>query len=176
MRESIVREIITRMLKPLRERVLMLATRVVVSAIDDSKKVQVLQVKGLADEDLADIEHFQNFGFTSHAPKNSEALMISIGGNREHSIVIALENREKRFKDLEEGESVQYFDDKNYFAVRKGGKFEVKNDSNELIEVLVDLVQAIIDARTATLGGPQPLLNIKNPFPQIKRQLKTFKY
>lgn len=57
--------------------------------------------------------------------------------------------------------------------VKPNGKIKLENTSNEIVTLLVDLVQAILDARTNTALGPQPLLNPE--FSTIKSKLETFK-
>ena len=55
------------------------------------------------------------------------------------------------------------------------GKLSAENATGELISILSRLVQAIINARVATLLGPQPLLSLLDPFPLIGAELDTFK-
>jgi phage baseplate assembly protein V len=172
--ENTVITIFKKLIRPFKERIAMLATRVVIMAVDDSKKIQMVQLSAFADEDLSDIERFQNFAFTSNPPVKSEGLMISLGGNRGHNVVIALDNRDKRPTGLKSGESAHYFNQEHYIALREGGKIQLKNKKHDLVKIHTDLVQAIIDARTLTLGGVQPLLNAKDPFAQIKRRYETF--
>jgi hypothetical protein len=59
--------------------------------------------------------------------------------------------------------------------LHEDGKIEVKNSGFELVALMSRLLQAIIDARTATMLGPMPLLNPADPFPTIKANLDTFK-
>lgn len=56
--------------------------------------------------------------------------------------------------------------------IKKNGHIQFINKTDELVKVLNDLLQAILDARTPTCGGPQPLNNPK--WPDIVRRLKTF--
>lgn len=173
--ERAIIEIVKKLLSPIKTRVLMLASRCIVTQVDDTKKMQILQVSVLKGEELSDIERFQNYGFTSNPPtEDSEALLISICGDREHSIVIALDNRTKRLLGLKSGETAMYTDSKNYIALKEGGVVEIKNEKHIFMQVMSDFAQAMIDARTATLGGPQPLLNAKDPFVKIKQRIETF--
>lgn len=55
-----------------------------------------------------------------------------------------------------------------------GGKFKIKNDSNELLDLLVQLTQAIIDARINTIFGPQQVINFAD-FQDILDKLETLK-
>ena len=50
----------------------------------------------------------QNYGLTSHPPKGAEALLVALGGQRQHAVVIAVEDRRYRVTDLGEGEVALY--------------------------------------------------------------------
>lgn len=56
--------------------------------------------------------------------------------------------------------------------VKKNGHIQIINKTDELVKVLNDVLQAILDARTATCGGPQPLVNPK--WPTLVKRLKSF--
>lgn len=88
-------------------------TRVTLSKIDDSKKVQEVDINILQDETKEGVERFQNYGFSSVPLKQkgkqvAEAIVAFLGGNRSHGVVIATDDRRYRPKDLKEGESVIY--------------------------------------------------------------------
>lgn len=59
-------------------------------------------------------------------------------------------------------------------VVMENGKFKIKNASNELLDLLSQLVQAILDARTMTAMGPQPFLNLAT-FAVLKTKIDTLK-
>lgn len=89
--------------------------RVTLAKIDDSKKVQEVDVNVLQDETKEGVERFQNYGFSSvplkqAGKKVAEAIVAYLGGNRSHAVVIATDDRRYRPKDLKEGESVFYDD------------------------------------------------------------------
>lgn len=58
--------------------------------------------------------------------------------------------------------------------VKPDGKFQIKNPSNELFDLLVQTVQAIIDARINTIYGPQQVINFAD-FMVLKTKLETLK-
>ena len=59
-------------------------------------------------------------------------------------------------------------------TLKDDGKIQVKNDSEELLDLLDQLLQALLDARTNTLLGPQPLVP-PTLFSAIKTKLATLK-
>lgn len=103
-----INNFINRKQQGLKNRIMNLIGRCVLAAVTDSKKMQEVKVTILEGETKDEIEHFQNYGFTSHAPKNSEGLAISLNGNRDHTVVINIDNREFRIKSLAEGEVAVY--------------------------------------------------------------------
>lgn len=96
---------------PIREignRVMMMFGRGVLRGVDDSNGRQQLQVELLKDELRDGVEHMQNYGFTSH-PKGGDVAVAFIGGNREHGIVLVVDDRRYRIP-LEAGEVAIYDD------------------------------------------------------------------
>ena len=168
---------IQKLMEPLKRRVLLMIGRAIIQTVDDSKGVQTAKISVLADETIDKVERFQQFGITSNPPLNSEAVVLFLGGNREHGIIVGIEDRNTRKKELEPGETAIYTSDGSFIHFKLGGKLLIKNDSNEWVAVKDQYMQALIDARTMTLMGPQPLLS-RSPnetFLQIKDRFKTFK-
>lgn len=84
--------------------------RAVIKLVNDVTRVQGLQVSLLADEAHDFVERFGEYGFTSHPQPGAEAVMVSVGGNRDHGIVIAVEDRRYRLTNLQAGEVAIYDD------------------------------------------------------------------
>lgn len=96
--------------KPLSDRIRMAIGRGLVKLVDDTKKAQAMQIELLADESHDQVERFQQYGFTANPHPEAEALTVSVGGLRSHSIVIAVEDRRYRLKGLQTGECALYDD------------------------------------------------------------------
>lgn len=61
------------------------------------------------------------------------------------------------------------------FRLTTSGKFALKNKSGEeLVSLLSDLCQAIVDAKTNTVFGPQPFVNLAD-FIQLKTKIDSLK-
>lgn len=171
-----VANFIRRAIAPLQNRVMLMIGRAVITAVKNDKTIQELQLSALDGESLDNIQRFQEFGFCSVPPANSEAIMVALGGNRAAVVVIATENRKLRPTDWEVGESGFYNEDGAFAVLRKGGFLEVKNESEELVTVLSDALQAIIDSRNITAIGPQPMTpESVLALTEIKERLDTFK-
>ena len=141
---------VQKMLAPIRRRVMLIASRGVIELVDDTPKCQSVQVSALADEVLDEVEHFQSFGFTSVPPKGSECIVLSLGGNRSTSVVLAVGDRRVRLKGLNSGDVAVYNDDGTASIVlRHGGKIEVIASQVNLAEAtaadFVALAQKVLD-------------------------------
>ena len=100
--------------------------RALLKLVDDSRKCQELQLQLLADEVRSNAERFQNYGFTSHPLPGAEAITLFIGGDRSHPVVLAVEDRRYRKKNLEQGEVAMYTDEGDYVLFKRGRIVEIK--------------------------------------------------
>lgn len=97
-----------RLIAPLEARVRGMVSRGVVTAVDDTKGIQELQLRLGAKEVRSIVERFGTYGFTSHPPKGSEAVAVFVGGSREHPIAAGVEDRSSRKSGLAEGDASVY--------------------------------------------------------------------
>jgi len=111
---------LNKVLKPLRRKVRQLVSRGVVTLIDPNQLMQVLQVELLKGEVLDDVEHFESYGYTAHAPADSEVLTASLNGQRSHTVAIAVANRVFRLKGLAKGEVALYTDEGDVIHFKRG--------------------------------------------------------
>lgn len=91
--------------------------------------IQRVQVQGLADETLQEIEQLQQFGFTSHAPADTDVIVIPLGGDTSHGIVIASEHGSFRVKNLQSGEVAVYDESGSSIVLKKGKLIEMNCDT-----------------------------------------------
>lgn len=63
--------------------------------------------------------------------------------------------------------SVVIKNSKSVIEIMTSGKFKITNGKDETFDLLVQLVQAILDSKTNTLLGPQPLINPTGEFNKI---------
>ncbi|MDR1276377.1 MAG: phage baseplate assembly protein V [Candidatus Accumulibacter sp.] len=97
----------------------------VLNRINDTTPVQTAQVAILADETQDDVERIQEYGFTSVPPAGSEAVVVFQGGNRDHGLIIATDNRTFRLKNLASGEVALYTDEGDTIVFRRGNVIEI---------------------------------------------------
>lgn len=178
-----IRKAVRDIVKPLQNRVLLLVGRGILMAVNDSQKIQQMQITLLADEVKDQVESFAHFGFTSNPPPNSEIIMLSVGGSRDNGVVIASENRESRLKGLEPGESALYNISGKYIWMKKDNnihmmlnKLKIQNESNEMVSVLSEFMDEVIKGLTITALGPQPWEpSTKAKLEAVKAKMDTFK-
>lgn len=179
-----------RWIAPLRRRISMIVARAKMSAVTEGAKgLQKVQFEFMGNT-LDNVEYIEPYGFTSKPKAGAQVAVFFLNGNRDHGIVLSVADGRTRPRGLAEGDTalwtssgaiVKLVDStKNLEATVS--KLKIENDSDELVAVLVEgmtelitTVQAIVDARTATLLGPQPLLNPADPFPARKAALSAVK-
>lgn len=83
--------VVERLIAPLRRRVLAMIGRAVVRLVDDGPPRQRMQVEVLAGEVLDEVERMQQYGLSSCPPPGSDAIVLALGGMRQHPVVIAAE-------------------------------------------------------------------------------------
>jgi phage baseplate assembly protein V len=96
--------------------------------VQSGEPIQRVQLSGLADETLQELELMQHFGFTSHPPPGTEAIVMPLGGNTSHGIVIATENGRLRIVNLAPGETAIYSDEGAKVVIKKGRIIEADCD------------------------------------------------
>ncbi|MGM4980890.1 phage baseplate assembly protein V [Rhizobium sp. 11_C7_N12_5] len=84
-----------------------------IKSVKDGGKLRTLNLVGLQDESLSDVEHFESYGFTavpaaSGSDGAAEAIIGFVGGNRSHPIVIAFGDRRSRPKGRPAGDVTVY--------------------------------------------------------------------
>lgn len=87
-----------------------MVSRAVVSLVNDSLKMQGLQVTLMAGQTPDDAEHFQHYGFTSVPLPGAEGIALAVGGSTGHTVVINVDDRRYRLKGLPGGEVALYDD------------------------------------------------------------------
>jgi phage baseplate assembly protein V len=130
-----------RLLNPIRKQISLILGRALLSALDDSKGLQLLQVSILSDELKDGIERVQNYGFTSNPPPGSEVLLGRIGGSTDQTIAISVDSSKDRKKSLSTEDVAVY---------RKGGDYILL--SSDKVEIFSSK-KIILNCSDVTLGG-----------------------
>jgi phage baseplate assembly protein V len=97
-----------KVVEPIQRRVRLMVGRAVIALVNDAARVQSVQVTLLEGETRDEVERFQEYGFSSVPLPGAEAVMVCVSGNRDHGIVVAVEDRRYRLKDLGPGDAALY--------------------------------------------------------------------
>jgi phage gp45-like len=148
---------VERMLRPVSVRVANLVARAVVKLVDDSTKVQLLQLGVLSDETRDGIERFQNYGFTSVPVDGSEAVVLFVGGRRDHGVALAVDDRRYRLRNLESGAVAVYNRAGSSIVMRDNGDVEITSASGVVtvagdVEVTGDVTADGVSLKTHAHG------------------------
>ena len=151
-----------RLLQPLNRRILDVVARAVVKRLDDSKRVQLAQLDILDGETRDAVERFQNYGFTSVPLEGAEAVVLSVGGHRDHCLVVAVDDRRHRLRDLEPGEVAVFHKDGARVHLKADGTLAATPKSGS------DVVLAEGSAKVARVGdstgtGSLSMLAVQTP-------------
>ena len=79
-----------------------------IARVKSGGKVQRAQIEGLDGETVQDLEHAENFGFTSNPPAGSDCVVVPLGGKTSHGIIVTTSNGAYRITGLAEGETAVY--------------------------------------------------------------------
>lgn len=116
--------VIAKLTAPMKRRIMLMVGRAVLRAVNDGSKLQTVQLSGLKGEVLDGLERFQQYGFTGHPHPEAEAVLLALGGNRNHSVVIAVDDRRYRLKDMGQGDVALYSSGGNHVILRANGDIE----------------------------------------------------
>lgn len=106
--------------------------RGVLTMVNASGPVQLVQGDGLATEQGQDDELFQHYGYTSNPPPGTMKIVLPIGGKTSHSIIIATEHGSYRLKNLESGEVALYTDEGDSIILKRGRLIEATTQTFRL--------------------------------------------
>ncbi|MDH0337590.1 phage baseplate assembly protein V [Metapseudomonas otitidis] len=115
-----------RTLVALRRRLALMVTRGVVALVNDAAKMQALQITIMDGETLDDVEHWQPYGFTANPLGGAEALVLSVGGHRAHSVVVSCGDRRYRLTGMAGGEVAIYTDEQDKVHLKRGRVIEIE--------------------------------------------------
>lgn len=155
-------------MRALKTRVMLSVARGVIGLVDDTKLMQSLQIGLLADESRDTVERFQEYGFTSVPHQGAEAVMVCVGGNREHGLVIAVDDRRYRIQSMQQGEVCIYTDEGDKIHLKRGNQVEITTGT-----FTVNASQAInLNAPTIT-GNATSFVEFVTPFVEASGALRA---
>lgn len=149
---------VLRLIDPIKKRIMNFFSRGVVQSCDDSKGIQRVKVALFADEIQDNVERFQNYGFTSKPLPGAEAMTIFHSGNRDHGVVIAVDDRRYRLKGMADGEVAIYTDEGDSIHFKRGNKIDITTNVltvNASTKTVVNSPLAEVNAETTNVTSPE---------------------
>lgn len=161
---------VAKLTNPIRRRVLLMIGRAVVRLVDDAGGLQRVQVTALAGETRDAIERVQNYGVSSRPLAGAEAVIVCVGGNRDHPVAIAVDDRRHRKAGLQPGEVAIYTDEGDYIHLKRGRVVEIVTDTlivkastkvrfeTPLVEATGEIIDRV-DAAGRSMSGMREIFN-----------------
>lgn len=146
---------IQKLTESLRGKVQLMVGRAILSAIDDGGAIQTAQVQLLADEVQDDAERIQQYGFSSVPLAGAEGVVVFVGGNRDHGLLVATDDRRYRKKGMQPGEVCLYTDEGDSIVLNRGKIVRVTAGTQVEVTAPVVTLKASAKVRMET-----PLLEV----------------
>jgi phage baseplate assembly protein V len=127
-----------------------------IDSVSDANELQLVKITGLADEEQSNLERIQDYGITSNPPVGSEAVVLYVGGNKDHGVVIKTDSGEFRIQPLESGEVCIYSQHGQKILLDENGDI-VFNDGTDFMvrfnELKTGFDQLVSDFNAHAHGG-----------------------
>jgi len=121
-----------KMLAPMANKLQAVLGKCILSALDDSTAIQLVQLTGVEGETLDKVEHLQPYGFSSSCPPGGQAVAGFFGGSREHGVVLVMAHGATRKKGLAEGEVALYSKHGTHIHLMEDGSIEIETAGTQV--------------------------------------------
>ncbi|APJ03943.1 phage baseplate assembly protein [Silvanigrella aquatica] len=143
-----MQQLIQAMVNPIARKLNLIISKCTIKMVDDKTKTQTIQSEIITGEIREKIERWQEYGYTSHPPLESEGLCVFLGGERDRGYIIATENKKTRKNEIKEGEVCIYTNEKDFLHFQNKNKVLLKTheytieDKKSFIrsEELIDII------------------------------------
>lgn len=130
-----------------------LVSRGVAKSFNDGQKWQTAQV-ALLDGELVDgAERAQNYGLTSLPHEGAEVIVVHVGADRSHPVILACDDRRYRVQGLTSGEVCLYTDEGDKIHFKRGKIIEITTDTliiNAKTAVKINTAELVSTASNST--------------------------
>lgn len=123
-----------------------------VAASNTQDSITTVQMEGLAGESVSG-ELIQHYGFTSAPLPGAEYIVIPVGGNSNHAVVVASEDGRYRLK-IKDGEVALYTDEGDCVHMKRGRVIEIETETlhinaSKLVRFETPLIETTGDMKAA---------------------------
>lgn len=141
-----------RFLAPIKRKIFLLIGRCILAAVNNSEQTQKVQVTGLKNENITDMERPQPYGFESYPKTGAEVTAGFINGNRDQGLAIVISDRQYRPTTLSEGEVAVYSFKGNIITMKQDGEVHILYDGGTLeYAPLASKIKTIVDNEIMTI-------------------------
>lgn len=148
-------------LDDLQRRVQGMLVRGTVGSVDDALMMQLLDIKLEHGHRPTRVENWHPYGFSAHPKSDAEVLAASLGGNRDHMVVLGVADRRYRIKSMEGGE-IAVHDDQGQKVHFKRASLWIETDKKVVVKTSTMRVGDDTDLpRVMTEAGPSSVLRAK---------------
>ncbi|SIS87788.1 phage baseplate assembly protein domain-containing protein [Neptunomonas antarctica] len=115
-----------------------ISQRALLRRVSYANKIRYLQLQVEGGQALADIEHLEPFGFTSHPLPGADVIALAFNGNGSHTVALLAGDQRYRLV-IEEGEAAVYNQHGDKVHIRKDRVVEIKAS----VQVLIDTPEVV---------------------------------
>ncbi len=127
---------IARILGPVYRRIMLMVGRGTLSLTDDGRGTQRMQV-ALLDGETRDVaDRVQQYGISSHPPAGSHVVVLNVGGQRDHPIIIGADDPAARPTGLAPGEVMLWAGHGQRVHLRQDGGGLITTSEGHRVELL----------------------------------------
>ncbi len=142
-----------KMMAGIKGRIGLMIGRAVLAALDDDGGRQYIQVTILSGEVRDRVERVQEYGFTSSPLPGAQAVILTVGGNRDHPVAIAVDDPRHRLHGLQPGEVAVYNHLDESIVIKLGGEIRITAHDKVVIDApRVEVTGDLVD-RTGSGNG-----------------------
>ncbi len=143
---------------PLSRKLKIILQRAVLVRAGYRGKRRLLQLQVEGDQTLADIEHLEPFGFTSHPLNGAEAVALSFNGNGSHTVALLIGDARYRLE-VTEGETAIYNQQGDKVHIRADRSIEIQSANKVLVNAPELYCSGVIRAQDVISHSNVSLIN-----------------
>lgn len=154
-----------KLLQPMHRRMMLMVGRGTLNLTDDGNGQQRMQVALLDGEVRDGVDRIQPYGLSSHPAPGGTAIVVCLGGNRDHPVIIGVDEPRARPTGLAAGEVAIWSARGQRILLREDEGLEITTPAGVKIEigpdqvVTVEAVQVVLKA-SSKVRAETPLLEV----------------
>ena len=127
-------ENISDILTIIKNKIFLIFARGILESVTDTNKIQIIQITGLKNETISDIDRYQEYGIETRPKTGAEAFIVFQNGDREQGAALCVMDRRYRPSGMQEGEVKIYDFNGSFFYLKSDGTFRVEDKNGNYIK------------------------------------------